>query len=111
MKQLAEQLGVRPVFLHSQNADSHVKERVESVKPELEADWEELKKWNELPAWLELNRQTDDLFVLMSARQGAVSWRSTLNSLPGKVATKFPDLCFVVVYPAEMDLSKSKLLL
>ncbi len=45
----------------------------------------------------------DDLFVLLSAREGSLSWRPALDRLPRVVAQRYDDLSFITVYPSEAE--------
>jgi mannitol/fructose-specific phosphotransferase system IIA component (Ntr-type) len=43
------------------------------------------------------------MFVLLSAREGTLSWRPGLDRLPRVVAKRYPDLCFISIYPTEVE--------
>jgi mannitol/fructose-specific phosphotransferase system IIA component (Ntr-type) len=62
----------------------------------------------EIPNWLKLIEKLDDLlnlkslFILMSAREGTISWRPGLDRLPGLIANRFPKNNFMTIFPSEM---------
>jgi mannitol/fructose-specific phosphotransferase system IIA component (Ntr-type) len=65
----------------------------------------------EIPNWLKLIEKLDDLlddkslFVLLSAREGTISWRPGLDRLPGLIANRFQKNNFITIFPSEMDSS------
>ena len=48
----------------------------------------------------------DDLVVLVSARQGSVSWRASLDRLPRVLARRFPDAPLWTAYPAQVPVGE-----
>lgn len=44
---------------------------------------------------------SDDLLVLLSARDHNLSWSYALEQMPKQLATRFPDQPLLVVYAAE----------
>jgi mannitol/fructose-specific phosphotransferase system IIA component (Ntr-type) len=62
----------------------------------------------EIPNWLKLIEKLDDLldtksfFILLSAREGTISWRPGLDRLPGLIANRFPKNNFMTIFPSEM---------
>ncbi len=102
LKLMAEQMGGVVVVLTTGERKKSIMERVEAVKPELEIDWQTLSLWSELPAWLDRNQQENDLFALVSAREGCLSWRPGLDRLPRVISQKYPELSFITIYSSEV---------
>jgi Kef-type K+ transport system membrane component KefB len=106
IKLMAEGLGAGLVFVRTADAEPHLVENSEQVRPQLEASWEVVEQWEDVEDWIKEQRRPDDLLVLLSARNGAVSWRPSLDRIPQRLARETPDLCMVVVYPAELEWSE-----
>jgi Kef-type K+ transport system membrane component KefB/mannitol/fructose-specific phosphotransferase system IIA component (Ntr-type) len=113
IKLLAEQIGGELEIVATHDREEYVKNRIETIKPVLDFSCNSLTQWSELPGWLEENRNEDDLFILISAREGSLSWRPGLDRLPRVIAQRYPELSFITVYPSEVEVEaiKSALLL
>jgi Kef-type K+ transport system membrane component KefB/mannitol/fructose-specific phosphotransferase system IIA component len=64
------------------------------------ATFEEVPTWEDMLRVIPDEVQADDLVVVMSARRGAVSWVSTLERLPARLAELLPE-SFIMLYPSE----------
>ncbi|MEX2478136.1 MAG: cation:proton antiporter [Gracilimonas sp.] len=108
LKLMADQIGADLVIIAPEERIGGIERRIDRVKPELETEYISIPKWSELPAWMDENIHDDDMFVLLSAREGSLSWRPGLDRLPRVVAQRFPKLCFISVYPSEAENSVGK---
>lgn len=108
LKLMAEQIGGDLEIVATQDREDYVKKRIEKIKPELDFTCNILSQWSELPKWLESNHKEDDLFILISAREGSLSWRPGLDRLPRVIAQRYPDLSFITVYPSEVEIDTGK---
>jgi K+-sensing histidine kinase KdpD len=99
VKLMTEQIGGELVILATHDRESFIKKKVKAIKPELEFACESLNQWGDLPKWLKKNQDEDenDLFVLVSAREGSISWRPGLDRLPRVIAQRNPDLSFITI--------------
>jgi mannitol/fructose-specific phosphotransferase system IIA component (Ntr-type) len=100
---MADQIGSSLTVVAPKERMKYVERRVGRVKPELETEFISIESWMELPGWMDEFIEEDDLFVLLSAREGSLSWRPGLDRLPRVVAQRFPKLCFITVYPSEVE--------
>lgn len=107
LKLMAEQIGGELVIVATHDREEYVKQRIKKIKPELEFTCKTLSLWSELPKWLEENRLENDLFTLVSAREGSLSWRPGLDRLPRVIAQRYPELSFITVYPSEAEANRS----
>lgn len=107
LKLMAQQLGGNFVVVATDDRISHVKKRVDKVKPELDAEYSTINVWADLPGWMDRNISENDLFVLISSHEGALSWRPGLDRLPRVIAQKYPELSFITVYPSEIEVESS----
>lgn len=107
IKLMAEQAGAKMEVVATHDREAYINKKVKSIKPELEFKCHSISQWAELPKWLSENRSENDLFILISARRGSVSWRPGLDRLPRVIAQKYPDLSFITVYPSEVEITAS----
>ncbi|MGM0744953.1 cation:proton antiporter [Rhodohalobacter sp.] len=103
LKLMADQIGDELVIMTTKARQSFVKPRVNDIQPEPEVTFEAIEKWVDLPAWYDGFKEEGDLFVLLSARDGAISWRPGLDRLPRVIAQRYPGLSFITVYPAQIQ--------
>ena len=61
----------------------------------------DLAVWKDVPAALDARTHPSDALVLVSARQGSVAWRASLDRLPHALAGRFPALPLFVLYPGQ----------
>ena len=102
IKLMAEQMGVDLVFVSTIEREPYVKSGIEKIKPYLDVEYETIDKWSELPAWMDNNMHENDLFILMSSREGTLSWRPGLDRLPRVIAQKHPEMSFITIYSSEV---------
>ncbi|NBB77482.1 MAG: PTS transporter subunit EIIA [Bacteroidetes bacterium] len=103
LKMMTDHVGGDLLILSPKERLEYVKKRTERVKPSLDTEFISIPRWSDLPGWLDENIHDDDLFVLMSAREGSISWRPALDRLPRVVAHRYPELSFITVYPSEAE--------
>lgn len=103
LKLMAEQMGVDLIVISTHDRETYVKKKVNRIKPDLDLIYETIDTWSDLPGWLESNREENDLFVLVSAREGTLSWRPGLDRLPRVISQKYPELSFITVYSSEVE--------
>jgi mannitol/fructose-specific phosphotransferase system IIA component (Ntr-type) len=103
LKLMTDQIGAELVFVMTVEREEYIQKRIKRVKPDLESEYQTITKWSELPSWLDETVHDNDIFVLLSAREGSLSWRPALDRLPRVVAQRYPDLSFITVYPSEAE--------
>ena len=64
-----------------------------------------LDRWADLPPTLDTALRPTDALVLVSARQGAIAWRASLDRLPRVLARRHPDLSLFVLFPGQVPVS------
>ncbi|MCC5942737.1 MAG: cation:proton antiporter [Balneolaceae bacterium] len=104
LKLMAEQLGGDMVVVSTDEREQYVRSRVIKVKPEVPLEFSTIHSWIELPGWIEKNKKENDLFVMISAREGTLSWRPGLDRFPRVLSQRYPKLSFITVYPSEAEL-------
>lgn len=103
MKLMIEQVGGTLLVVSTEERGAFVSERIDKVRPDLDIVYEQIGAWSDLPQWLDDHRLESDLFVLLSAREGTLSWRPGLDRLPRVIAQRYPELSFITLYPSEVD--------
>lgn len=103
LKLMADQIGSELTIVVPEERLDSVKVIIKSIKPTLKTKFISLDSWKELTLWMDNSIDENDLFVLMSAREGSLSWRPGLDRIPRVIAQRFPKLCFITVYPSEAE--------
>jgi Kef-type K+ transport system membrane component KefB/mannitol/fructose-specific phosphotransferase system IIA component (Ntr-type) len=106
LKLMAEQIGGDMVIVSTDEKVHNLRERVIKVKPETPLQFKSIDSWIQLPGWIEMNRRDNDLLVILSAREGTLSWRPGLDRLPRVISQRYPKLSFVTVYPSEAEIER-----
>lgn len=106
IKLMSEQIGAELVIVATHDREAYIKKKVKTIKPELDFKCHSINQWAEVPTWLNDNRDENDLFILVSARSGSISWRPGLDRLPRVIAQKYPDLSFITIYPSEVEITR-----
>ncbi|WP_340104756.1 cation:proton antiporter domain-containing protein [Rhodohalobacter sp. 8-1] len=103
LKLMAERMGVSMVVISTDAREPYVKKGVLNVKPDIDVEFSTINRWSELPAWLDKFRRENDLFTLISSREGTISWRPGLDRLPRVIVQRYPDLSFLITYSSEIE--------
>ncbi|MEP0547464.1 MAG: cation:proton antiporter [Rhodothermales bacterium] len=105
VKQLAHRSGAALVLLTPEPYRAATRRALDRTAPAVPVRDAALDAWKGLIPALETHLAADDALVLLSARQGSVSWRASLDRLPRLLAQRFPELPLLVVYPAQVPIS------
>jgi Kef-type K+ transport system membrane component KefB/mannitol/fructose-specific phosphotransferase system IIA component (Ntr-type) len=81
---------------------SLVESRVTKIKPSVPTEFETISPWFDLVNLLGEDVERDDLIVLISAREGRLSWSPELNRLPRRLVERFRDQNLIMHYPTEL---------
>lgn len=98
LARLAGNLGCRIVFHGRQDTNALISAYVQNRHPEVRAEYEEMSHWKDL---LSLNKQVNDdhLLVVITARQGTVSYKPAFEHLPEELTRCFPSCSLMIIYP------------
>ena len=102
IKRQARSIGARLLVLTPAPYAPAVREGIARRRPDLAFSVETMPTWKELIATLDVHLGPSDGLVVLSARQGSVSWRTSLDRLPRILATRFADRLLQIVYPAQI---------
>lgn len=103
MKLMAEQMGVELIVVSTDERDPYVRKGISKVKPDIDVEFSTINLWSDMPKWLDENIQENDLFALVSSREGTLSWRPGLDRLPRVISQRYPDLSFITSYSSEVE--------
>jgi len=103
IKLMAEQMGTELVVISTNERLEKAKKNVEKVKPDIDIEFKSINIWADITDWLSENQDEDDLFVLVSSREGTLSWRPGLDRLPRVISQKYPTLSFITTYSSEIE--------
>ena len=107
IKLLSKQSGADIVFYGAENSLEKLKEIIIKTKPEVAANYKEFTEWED---FLILSREVtaDDLFVIISARRGTVSYEASTDNLPLKISKHFKENSFILLFP-DQNVYKAKI--
>ncbi len=100
IKTLSKQAGAKVVFFGAPKGIVHLNSKVQATKPAIEATYNAFEDWED---FLILSREVtpDDLFIVVSARRGSVSYNFYLDQVPKQLAKHFSDTNFVIIFPEQ----------
>jgi len=103
LKLMAEQMGVDMVVISTEERYPYVQKGIDKVKPDIDVEYFRVSLWSDMPRWLDDNVAENDLFTLVSAREGTISWRPGLDRLPRVISKRYPALSFITIYSSEVE--------
>ena len=103
LKLMAEQMGVDMVVISTEERYPYVQKGIDKVKPDIDVEYFKVSLWSDMPRWLDDNVAENDLFTLLSAREGTISWRPGLDRLPRVISKRYPALSFITIYSSEVE--------
>ncbi len=103
LKLMAEQMGVDMVVISTEERYPYVQKGIDKVKPDIDVEYFKVSLWSDMPRWLDDNVAENDLFTLVSAREGTISWRPGLDRLPRVISKRYPALSFITIYSSEVE--------
>ncbi|MCH8567826.1 MAG: cation:proton antiporter [Balneolales bacterium] len=102
-KNLINEIGAEAVVVTSRNNSSTVKKLIQTKEPAIDSEFIVLESWKGLLGDSRLDlKEAEDLILLMSTRQGTVSWDASLERLPRIIVQNYPSINFLTMYPSEI---------
>lgn len=98
LDRLAFNLSCNIVFHGRQETLTLISEYTRNRHPDVMAEYTVMQHWNELPA-LSSSVSEGALLVVITARQGTVSYKKVFEYLPKEMTGYFADHSFIIVYP------------
>jgi Kef-type K+ transport system membrane component KefB/mannitol/fructose-specific phosphotransferase system IIA component (Ntr-type) len=105
IQNLCNELGADVLLASTSQNSERIKDILTNRDPEIDTTIHHLEKWTEVVRRLGPEFHEDDLLVILSTREGSISWDSSFHRLPRIIANRYPDLNFITVYPALTEAS------
>lgn len=100
LQTLSRQTAAKLHFYGNPSTLSHLKEALADSKTQADAAYAIFNDWDNFINFAD-EVQTDDLLVVISARNGSVSYNSLLDQIPRQLGKNFSKRSFVVIYPEQ----------
>ena len=102
VKLLANQLGAGlHIVAGGAHADS-IESMAASTRPDVNTGFTRIENWSLMVNELQNILEPTDLLIVVSAREGTVSWRPGLKKLPRVLTKRFPDISQIIAFPSEV---------
>ena len=98
LARLAENLGCRIVFHGRMESTALINEYIRNQHPGVRAEYVLMEHWKEFPSLAE-DLSDDHMLVVITARQGTVSYKPIFERLPLELDKHFHDKNLMVVFP------------
>ncbi len=102
VKRIADRFGASVTVLPVGAEEHRYDDLFNLVEPEIEAEFESGRSWDDLFTHLEDQCDENDLVVALTPRQGKVGWDSEIRTVPNRLA-KLPSGSFVTIHPRNGD--------
>lgn len=105
LRRLATNLDMRIIF-HGRNdtlelIDQFMKQHEHSPR----AEYKNMEHWNQLPTLAKLT-DTQDLFVVVTARKGTMSYKTAMDRLPDELSSYFQGKNLMIIFPDQYATSE-----
>lgn len=100
LQTLARQSGAYIHFYGAQLTLERIKPIMLEAKPAVEANYTIFENWNQFITFTQ-EVTTDDLFVVISARQGTLSHNRYQDRIPAILSSRFGEISFIILYPQQ----------
>jgi hypothetical protein len=101
----AGQLNCRIEFHGREESFKHIRQYIGSTHPEVRSEYTLMGHWNELPQ-LAHNIGPDNLFVVVTARKGTISYKNALDRLPDELTRYFAGTNLMIIFPDQYGNTK-----
>ena len=98
LARLTDNIGCRIIFHGRQTSLSLINAYMHNCHPGVRAEYEQMEHWIELTT-LAQNVKEDHLLVVITARQGTVSYKPAFEHLPQELTSSFPSCSLMIIYP------------
>jgi Kef-type K+ transport system membrane component KefB len=102
LRTISKQTGASMTFFSTDSANQRIAAIFKETKANVNARYELFEDWDD---FLILSREVspDDLFVIVSARAGSLSYNGTMQQIPKMLSKHFQQQNFVLVYPEQQS--------
>ncbi|MBC5774577.1 cation:proton antiporter [Pontibacter sp. KCTC 32443] len=100
VQKLSVQLGAKIIFRGRRRTLNKIRQTLSNTKPAVEAQFEPLTDFKELEE-MRTQLQIDDMIVVISAREGTISYNSRMDQVPRLLSRNYKDNSFIILYPEQ----------
>jgi Kef-type K+ transport system membrane component KefB len=102
LRTISKQTGASMTFFSTESANQRIATVFKETKSNVAARYEVFEDWDD---FLILSREvtSDDLFVIVSARTGSMSYNGAMQQIPKMLSKHFQQQNFVLVYPEQQS--------
>lgn len=108
IKLLSQQLGAKIVFRARKRTLNQLKIAINKTKPTVEAEYHPYSSITEF-ASMKSELETDDMVIVISARNSTISHNSKLDSVPRVLSRNYKENSFIVIYPEQYAIYQTTL--
>lgn len=106
IKILTSQIGTDLKIIAVHDRINILKRFIDKINPDVSTKYIDIPNWVNLIEKLDETLEKNSLFMLLSAREGAISWRAGLDRMPGIIANRFSNNNFITIFPSETGTEK-----
>ena len=108
LARLAQEIGCRIEFNSAEDTGRLIYQYLQTNHKSVRAEYKLLESFNDLNT-LSKEIHHDHLFVIVTARQGAISYQKTCSRLPKLLQDHFNDCSLMLIYPDQYDNGNNEL--
>ena len=97
---LAGQMACKVIFMAYPVTASFIRNVLEEEHFEIRHEYRELQSWDDFIVF-SADIEVEDLFMIVGARKGSISYSGDMESLPSFLGRNFSQHNIVLVYPAQ----------
>ncbi len=98
LARLAGNLDCRILFHGRNDSLVAIKDYLIAAHPSVRAEYNSMEHWNHLPT-LATEMKSEDMFVVVTARKGTISYKSAMDRLPDELSSHFHGRNIMIIFP------------
>lgn len=98
LARLAGNLNCRILFHGRNDTLQYIREYINARHSSVRAQYEEMEHWNHLPT-LATQIKEEDMFVIVTARKGTISYKTAMDRLPDELSAHFNGHNTMIIFP------------
>lgn len=98
LARLAGNLDCKITFHGRSDSLQYIEEYISQKHSSVRAEYSSMEHWNQLPE-LATNINEEDMFVVVTARKGTLSYKSAMDRLPDELSTYFRGRNLMIIFP------------
>ncbi len=98
LSRMAQNIGCRITFHGRVESINLIDQYISHKHPNVRAEYVSMPKWKHIIRLME-NTQTDEMLVVITARQGTVSYKASLSNLPDEITEHYKGNNYMIIFP------------